>query len=121
MLGAFWPVRESFCSVRRFNSLAGYVAGLKSCGSTLKLDWLVGQMVFDLGVISRTALARAQHHHHMCGQYQWQVPSDPNKLKLKPSNLSDTRIINPTMHIGLSEKQDWFQIPEGVKTCDGQP
>jgi len=48
-------------------------------------------------------------------------PSDPEKLKLKPSNLTDTRIINPTMHIWLSEKQDWIQIPEGVKTFDGQP
>ena len=48
-------------------------------------------------------------------------PNDPDKLKLKPSNLSDTSIINPTVHIWVSEKQDWFQIPEGVKVFDKQP
>jgi len=48
-------------------------------------------------------------------------PNEPDKLKLKPSNLSDTRIINPTVHVWLSEKQDWYQVPEGVKTFDKQP
>lgn len=48
-------------------------------------------------------------------------PNDPDKLKLKPSNLSDTSIINPTVHIWVSEKQDWFQIPQGVKVFDKQP
>ncbi|MGR6870994.1 GFA family protein [Pseudomonas sp. HK3] len=43
-------------------------------------------------------------------------PQEPNKLKLKPSTLSDTRIIKPTVHIWVSEKQDWFDIPQGVKT-----
>lgn len=48
-------------------------------------------------------------------------PDEPDKIKLKPSNLSDTRVINPTVHVWVSEKQDWFQIPEGVKTFDKQP
>jgi len=48
-------------------------------------------------------------------------PNEPDKLKLKPSNLSDTSIINPTAHVWVSEKQNWFQIPEGVKTFDKQP
>ncbi|MEG3754485.1 GFA family protein [Psychromonas arctica] len=48
-------------------------------------------------------------------------PNDPDKLKLKPSNLADTRIIKPTVHVWLSEKQDWYQVPEGVKTFDKQP
>lgn len=48
-------------------------------------------------------------------------PNEPEKLKLKPSTLSDTRIIQPTVHIWVSEKQDWYQIPEGVKTFDKQP
>lgn len=48
-------------------------------------------------------------------------PSEPDKLKLKPSNLSDTSIINPTIHIWVSEKQDWYQIPAGVKVFDRQP
>jgi hypothetical protein len=48
-------------------------------------------------------------------------PSEPDKIKLKPSSLSDTRIINPTAHVWVSEKQDWYEIPEGMKTFDKQP
>jgi hypothetical protein len=47
-------------------------------------------------------------------------PDEPEKLKLKPSNLEDTRIIEPSMHVWVSEKQDWFHIPEGVKVFDKQ-
>jgi len=48
-------------------------------------------------------------------------PEVPEQLKLKPSNLSDTRIIKPVAHVWVSEKQDWYQIPEGVKVFEGQP
>ena len=48
-------------------------------------------------------------------------PNEPDKLKLKPSNLSDTRLIQPTAHVWVSEKQDWFQLPAGVKTFERQP
>lgn len=48
-------------------------------------------------------------------------PDELGTLKLKPSNLSDTSIIHPTVHIWVSEKQEWYQIPDGVKTFDGQP
>lgn len=48
-------------------------------------------------------------------------PQEPNKLKLKPSTLSDTRIIKPTAHVWVSEKQDWFVIPDGMKTFSKQP
>ncbi len=48
-------------------------------------------------------------------------PEDLATIKLKPSNLNDTRIIEPKIHIWVSEKQDWFQIPEGVKVFDKQP
>ncbi|MBR9866471.1 MAG: GFA family protein [Oceanospirillales bacterium] len=48
-------------------------------------------------------------------------PAEPDKIKLKPSNLSDTSIIKPTAHVWVSEKQDWFTIPEGVKVFDKQP
>ncbi|WP_191601114.1 GFA family protein [Marinomonas algicola] len=47
-------------------------------------------------------------------------PAEPEKIKLKPSNLSDTSIIQPTVHIWVSEKQDWFQIPENVTVFDRQ-
>ncbi len=48
-------------------------------------------------------------------------PAEPEKIKLKPSNLDDTSIIDPTVHVWLSEKQDWVKIPAGVKTFDKQP
>lgn len=48
-------------------------------------------------------------------------PDDPEKIKLKPSNLSDTSIIKPVAHIWVSEKQDWFAIPEDVAVYDRQP
>ncbi len=48
-------------------------------------------------------------------------PAEPDSIKLKPSTLEDTSILNPAIHIWTSEKQDWYQIPEGVKTCEKQP
>jgi hypothetical protein len=47
-------------------------------------------------------------------------PEEPEKIKLKPSNLSDTSIIRPTAHVWVSEKQDWYAIPEGVAVYDKQ-
>lgn len=48
-------------------------------------------------------------------------PAEPNSIKLKPSNLDDTRLIQPTVHAWVSEKQDWYTIPEGVIVFDKQP
>ncbi len=48
-------------------------------------------------------------------------PDMPETIKLKPSNLSDTRILNPSAHVWVSEKQDWIQIPDGVEQFDTQP
>lgn len=48
-------------------------------------------------------------------------PEQPEKIKLKPSTLSDTRVIKPTMHIWVSEKQDWFTLPDDVDSFDKQP
>lgn len=48
-------------------------------------------------------------------------PQQPEVLKLKPSTLTDTRVIQPTLHVWVSEKQDWFQIPEGVEQHPTQP
>ncbi|KOO15709.1 hypothetical protein AKJ18_06050 [Vibrio xuii] len=43
------------------------------------------------------------------------------KLKLKASSPNDHSVFEPTAHVWVSEKQDWYQIPEGVKTFDKQP
>lgn len=57
-----------------------------------------------------------------CGNRIYHInPDDPGKIKLKPSTLSDTSIIEPGAHIWVSEKQDWYSIPEGVAVYDRQP
>ena len=48
-------------------------------------------------------------------------PDKPDILKLKPSYLSNTDIIEPSVHIWVSKKQKWFKIPDGVKQYDEQP
>lgn len=48
-------------------------------------------------------------------------PDQPETIKLKPCNLDDTSIINPTVHVWVSQKQAWYQIPEGVQQFDKQP
>lgn len=50
-------------------------------------------------------------------------PAEPNsiKLKLKPTNLEDDTLFEPSAHIWVSEKLSWYTIPEGVKVIDKQP
>lgn len=47
-------------------------------------------------------------------------PGQPDLIKLKPGGLSDTSGLEPTAHVWVSEKQPWYEIPEGVKTFDKQ-
>ena len=57
-----------------------------------------------------------------CGNRMYHFnPDDPGRIKLKPSTLDDTSIIQPTAHIWTSQKQDWYTIPEGVTVCETQP
>ncbi|MDX1803267.1 MAG: GFA family protein [Alcanivorax sp.] len=48
-------------------------------------------------------------------------PAQPDIIKLKPSNLDDTRLITPQAHVWVIEKQAWFEIPEGVPQFATQP
>ncbi|UXH99980.1 GFA family protein [Photobacterium sp. TY1-4] len=48
-------------------------------------------------------------------------PDEPDKIKLKPSNLSDTSLIQPTAHVWVSQKQAWYTLSEGVVAYDEQP
>ncbi|TCS42038.1 GFA family protein [Reinekea marinisedimentorum] len=43
------------------------------------------------------------------------------KLKLKPVGLKDDAFYKPTVHVWTDEKQNWVEIPEGVKTFAKQP
>ena len=57
-----------------------------------------------------------------CGNRIYHFDPDISEtIKLKPANLSDTTILKPSMHIWISEKQEWFQIPDDVKQFDKQP
>jgi len=57
-----------------------------------------------------------------CGNHIYHFnPNDPTKIMLKPSTLSNTSLINPTIHVWVSEKQDWFSIPEGAIVFQTQP
>lgn len=42
------------------------------------------------------------------------------KLKLKPVNLPESSIFEPSAHVWVSEKVSWYQIPLGVKVFDKQ-
>ncbi len=42
------------------------------------------------------------------------------KLKLKPVGLTDDSVFAPSAHIWVSEKQGWYQIPDGVKVAQKQ-
>ncbi|SDR95460.1 Uncharacterized conserved protein [Halopseudomonas sabulinigri] len=57
-----------------------------------------------------------------CGNRIYHVnPEQPELIKLKPSNLSDTRVIQPTKHVWVSEKQDWFALPDGAEIFPKDP
>ena len=57
-----------------------------------------------------------------CGNHIFHFnPDDPTKVMLKPSGLADTSLIKPTVHVWISEKQDWYSIPEGVLAFETQP
>lgn len=48
-------------------------------------------------------------------------PDTPDTIKLKAaSGLDDTRLLKPTAHLWLSQKQAWFTVPEGVESFDKQ-
>ncbi|AMO70231.1 glutathione-dependent formaldehyde-activating protein [gamma proteobacterium BDW918] len=57
-----------------------------------------------------------------CGNRIYHFNQDqPETIKLKAASLDDTRILNPEAHIWVCQKQDWYQIPEGVPQFDKQP
>lgn len=43
------------------------------------------------------------------------------KLKLKPVNIDNDKLFEPSIHIWVSEKLSWYEIPEGIKAIDKQP
>ena len=47
--------------------------------------------------------------------------SETVKLKLKPVNLKGSQIFEPSAHVWVCEKLNWYQIPKGVKVFEKQP
>jgi hypothetical protein len=45
------------------------------------------------------------------------------KLKLKPVNLpkASAALFEPTAHVWVSEKLNWYQLPKGIKVFEQQP
>lgn len=57
-----------------------------------------------------------------CGNHIYHFnPDEPSRIMLKPSTLADTRIIEPTIHVWVGEKQDWVVIPDDATTFVTQP
>ncbi|RXJ72716.1 hypothetical protein CS022_13860 [Veronia nyctiphanis] len=76
---------------------------------------------------SRQADSGNQNHAVFCPQCGNRIyhfnPDDRStvKLKLKPVDLSDANMFEPTAHVWVSEKVSWYQIPEGATVFDKQP
>ena len=50
-----------------------------------------------------------------------QNPANPDSVALKLGTLDNTDVIDPRVHIWTSRKQNWYQIPEGVRVFEVQP
>ncbi len=69
----------------------------------------------DSGNINRA------HFCPTCGNRIYHInPLEPNIIKLK-GRLENSKGVNPTSHIWLSEKQDWYEVPENIPQHDKQP
>jgi hypothetical protein len=62
------------------------------------------------------------HFCPTCGNRIYHTnPDQPEIIRLKGGTLSNTKIIRPSAHTWVREKQDWVTIPEGVEQFDTQP
>ena len=58
-----------------------------------------------------------------CGNCIYHInPKEPEviKLKLKSNEASNSTVLQPTTHVWVSEKQDWYTIPDDVKVFEKQ-
>jgi len=45
----------------------------------------------------------------------------PNTLNVKAGTLDETSGLSPVVHVWVSSKQSWLQLPEGVPRFDRNP
>jgi hypothetical protein len=58
----------------------------------------------------------------VCGNRIYHENQDmPGVLRLKLGTLDDTSVIDPGVHVWVSKKQNWLDLPSGVQTFDTQP
>ena len=75
----------------------------------------------------RTAESGNKNHAKFCPTCGTRIYHfNPNKpeivvLKLKPVNLPDDTLFEPSAHIWVSQKLSWFEIPKGIPTFEKQP
>ncbi|WP_018692882.1 GFA family protein [Algicola sagamiensis] len=57
-----------------------------------------------------------------CGNRIYHLnPEQPKLIKLKGGTLSNTDVIQPNVHVWISRKQKWLEIPDGIPTFEQQP
>jgi hypothetical protein len=45
----------------------------------------------------------------------------PNTLNVKAGTLDDTSDLRPALHVWVSGRQSWLELPEGVPCFDRNP
>lgn len=56
-----------------------------------------------------------------CATGLWSERRIPGVIWLRAGTLDDTRWLKPVAHVWVRSAQQWFAIPEGVKTFETQP
>lgn len=83
------------------------------------------EVVGELKIWERTGDSGNVSRGHFCPDCGVRIfhsnPDLPDFIRLRPGTLSDTTIVNPTMHTWVSQKQAWVTIPDGVEQHDTQP
>jgi len=79
-----------------------------------------GEMA-DWSRIAESGNANGARFCPTCGNRIYHFnPDTPEQIKLKLTPR-DTSFIAPTAHVWVSEKQDWYVIPDGVAVYEKQP
>lgn len=81
----------------------------------------------ELAEWTRSSESGNQNHAKFCPHCGNRIyhynPNDKStiKLKLKPVNFTEDNLFEPTVHVWVSEKQSWYEVPDGVKSVQKQP
>ncbi|WP_323846443.1 GFA family protein [Microbulbifer magnicolonia] len=114
------PIAVAACHCKQCQKLSTSAFSLTAMIDSDAIE-IRGEMT-EWSRIAESGITSAAKFCPVCANHIYHYnPSNPKHLMLKPSTLSDTSAINPTIHVWVSEKQNWFQIPVGVLTYETQP